>query len=129
MLCACRSKSSVKVQRASECALRLATPTLAAIKGEGLPILDEHPNLSGFQVICESKGQPMKTTTTTRVSKKGTGPRNMTQHVCMEYLNTGAKSVYVAGTFNNWHPQVTEMLKLEDGRWAKELTLTPGTYE
>jgi 1,4-alpha-glucan branching enzyme len=71
----------------------------------------------------------MKTTTTKKISKKGTGPRNMTQHVRMEYLNASAKSVFVAGTFNDWHPQVTEMLKLADGRWAKELTLTPGTYE
>jgi 1,4-alpha-glucan branching enzyme len=94
------------------------------IKGESLPILDEHLDLSECQVICESKGLTMK-----RTGKKATGPRNMTQHVRMEYLNTSAKSVFAAGTFNDWHPQVTEMLKLADGRWAKELTLTPGTYE
>ena len=32
-------------------------------------------------------------------------------------------------TFNDWHPGVTEMMALGDGRWAKELALPPGTYE
>ena len=41
----------------------------------------------------------------------------------------GAKSVCVAGTFNDWHPQVTEMINVGGDRWAKALTLPPGRYE
>lgn len=71
----------------------------------------------------------MKTSTTMKTTKKSTKTGNMTQRVRIEYLNALAKSVFVAGTFNDWHPQVTEMLKIKDDRWAKELTLTPGSYE
>jgi len=51
-----------------------------------------------------------------------------TRLVRLDYVNPHAKSVYVAGSFNEWHPAVTEMINLGDGRWAKELTLDPGTY-
>jgi 1,4-alpha-glucan branching enzyme len=73
----------------------------------------------------------MNTTTTKTIRKKATGPRGMTQIVRIEYLNPQAMSVFVAGTFNAWHPQVTEMLKIKDkdGSWVTELTLLPGTYE
>jgi hypothetical protein len=35
----------------------------------------------------------------------------------------------MAGTFNDWRPEVTPMVLLGDGRWRKELTLPPGVYE
>ena len=41
----------------------------------------------------------------------------------------GARSVCVAGTFNDWHPLVTEMINVGGDRWAKALTLAPGRYE
>ena len=41
----------------------------------------------------------------------------------------GARSVCVAGTFNDWHPLVTEMINVGGDRWAKALTLPPGRYE
>lgn len=47
----------------------------------------------------------------------------------LEYLDEKAKSVCVAGSFNDWHPAVTEMLKADAGRWVKDLTLPSGTYE
>lgn len=48
---------------------------------------------------------------------------------CLEFLHGAAKEVYVAGTFNDWHPTATPMAALGDGRWAKELALPPGRYE
>ena len=49
--------------------------------------------------------------------------------VRLDYLNPRARSVYLAGTFNAWRPNSTEMIHLEFGHWAKELALAPGTYE
>jgi 1,4-alpha-glucan branching enzyme len=49
--------------------------------------------------------------------------------VRFELVNATARSVCIAGTFNDWHPSVTEMIALGEGRWAKELRLVPGTYE
>jgi 1,4-alpha-glucan branching enzyme len=40
-----------------------------------------------------------------------------------------AKTVCLAGTFNDWHPRVSEMLRTEDGLWLKDLSLPAGTYE
>jgi 1,4-alpha-glucan branching enzyme len=49
--------------------------------------------------------------------------------VRLEYVNPAARSVCIAGDFNDWHPQATEMLKVGEGRWVKELALKPGVYQ
>lgn len=49
--------------------------------------------------------------------------------VHLEYRDPRAQSVCVAGSFNDWLPAVSEMLQVSPGRWLKELTLPPGTYE
>ena len=51
------------------------------------------------------------------------------QRVCLELTWPGAQEVAIAGSFNNWHPSVTPMIRLRDGQWAKELSLAPGRYE
>ena len=40
-----------------------------------------------------------------------------------------AKSVLVAGTFNNWDPKRTPMRKEGSGGWKLTLSLSPGRYE
>ncbi len=49
--------------------------------------------------------------------------------VRFELNSVPARSIRIAGTFNNWHPEATDMIDLGDGRWVKELVLHPGTYE
>ncbi len=49
--------------------------------------------------------------------------------VRVEFVNSTAKVVAIAGTFNNWRPQASQMIALGNGRWLKELLLSPGTYE
>lgn len=49
--------------------------------------------------------------------------------VCVEFKHPCASEVRIAGSFNEWHPSVTPMIRLADGKWAKELTLPPGRYE
>lgn len=64
-----------------------------------------------------------KTKTAARETANGNGC------VCFELTNPAAQSVSIAGSFNEWHPTVTPMIALGDGRWRKELTLLPGRYE
>ena len=52
-----------------------------------------------------------------------------TQRVHLEFVAPHAKEVFVAGSFNDWHPSVTPMIPLGNGKWAKELMLAPGRYE
>lgn len=40
-----------------------------------------------------------------------------------------AKSVYVAGTFNEWRPAATPLQPLANGLWTVELELPPGDCE
>ena len=51
------------------------------------------------------------------------------QVIHLELTDPSAHKVCVAGTFNNWNPEAGEMDKMTGGKWAKDLMLTPGTYE
>jgi 1,4-alpha-glucan branching enzyme len=49
--------------------------------------------------------------------------------VRLEFTRPVASTVFVAGTFNEWHPTVTPMIPIAEGRWLKKLRLPPGRYE
>jgi hypothetical protein len=49
--------------------------------------------------------------------------------VSLEFVKPGASSVYVAGTFNSWQPNVTPLKPLSGGRWIGSLDVKPGKYE
>ena len=49
--------------------------------------------------------------------------------VCLEFIHPQAGEVCIAGSFNDWHPSVTPMIRLGEGKWAKDLALPPGRYE
>lgn len=65
-----------------------------------------------------------------RKTKSATGgAANGNGCVCLELTHPTAKAVSIAGSFNDWHPTVTPMIALGEGRWRKEITLPPGRYE
>jgi len=47
----------------------------------------------------------------------------------VEFSHPTAVAVAIAGSFNDWRPEATQMVTLGDGRWIKEVVLPPGTYE
>jgi hypothetical protein len=49
--------------------------------------------------------------------------------VHFELVNTVARKVCLAGSFNNWKPEDGQMARLGDGKWSKDLALAPGIYE
>ena len=49
--------------------------------------------------------------------------------VCLRLTHPTAQQVCIAGSFNDWHPGATPMIRLNEGEWAKELALSPGRYE
>jgi 1,4-alpha-glucan branching enzyme len=51
------------------------------------------------------------------------------QPVRFEFTHPTARTVCVAGTFDNWRPDAKPMHPLGGGRWLKETVLPPGTYE
>jgi 1,4-alpha-glucan branching enzyme len=62
-------------------------------------------------------------------SNKNNGNGSASHRVHLEFTHPHAKTVSLAGTFNDWRPASTPMIALEEGRWAKELALSPGRYE
>ena len=51
------------------------------------------------------------------------------RRIHFEFSSASAESVAIDGTFNNWHPAMTPMVALGQGRWVKDLMLMPGHYE
>ncbi len=49
--------------------------------------------------------------------------------VCLGLTNATAQEVCIAGSFNDWHPGATPIVRQDDGKWAKELALPPVRYE
>jgi 1,4-alpha-glucan branching enzyme len=49
--------------------------------------------------------------------------------VCLEFHCEKARTVCIAGTFNDWSPENATMRDTGAGRWLKELSLAPGQYE
>jgi 1,4-alpha-glucan branching enzyme len=82
---------------------------------------------------CSNRTKRRTALNTNKLKKKPStrpaSPAPQTVLVHFEFKNPAAGEVRVAGTFNDWQPSVTEMLRQDDGRWLKELTLVPGNYE
>ncbi len=64
----------------------------------------------------------------TRTSRQPNG-KAVAQRVHFELAAPHAQSVCIAGSFNDWHPQATPMIAINDGRWAKDLMLPPGEHQ
>lgn len=56
-------------------------------------------------------------------------PTKAARWVRFELVAPDAQSVFLAGTFNDWNAKATRMVRLHDGRWAKELRLPAGRHE
>ncbi|MBI4626076.1 MAG: hypothetical protein HY736_23005 [Verrucomicrobia bacterium] len=70
-----------------------------------------------MSTITAKKSKPTKPTTFWR------------QLVQFEFTAPEARAVCIAGTFNDWRPDVSPMIPLGNGRWAQPLSLALGTYE
>jgi 1,4-alpha-glucan branching enzyme len=71
----------------------------------------------------------MKNNKKRKSNGNGNGNSMPAQVVHVKFSHAIAGAVAIAGTFNDWRPEATPMVSLGDGRWAKELVLSPGTYE
>jgi 1,4-alpha-glucan branching enzyme len=52
-----------------------------------------------------------------------------TSHISLELVKPGAKTVFVAGSFNEWKPERTPLAPLGNGRWGGDLAVKPGRHE
>ena len=54
---------------------------------------------------------------------------SVSSKVRIEFHDDKAQTVFLGGTFHEWRPEATPMIQLGEGRWRKELMLSPGRYE
>jgi 1,4-alpha-glucan branching enzyme len=52
-----------------------------------------------------------------------------TSRILLEFVKPGAKTVCVAGSFNEWQPEQAPLLAVGNGRWVGDLNVNPGRYE
>ena len=71
----------------------------------------------------------MKKTTGRTKAKPSPEAASGSRLIHIEYHDPNAKAVFIAGTFNDWHPGVTEMIARDHGVWVKDIALAPGRYE
>ena len=51
------------------------------------------------------------------------------RRIHLEFSDSNAQQVSIAGTFNDWRPGVSKMTSNGDGKWQTDLLLAPGEYE
>jgi len=76
-------------------------------------------------LLKADKVEAASLTSTTVSSTTKTRPA----HVSLEYVQPQAKAVYVAGSFNQWKPEQTPLVKKGNGRWVGDVAVLPGKYE
>ena len=64
-----------------------------------------------------------------KASAKSANLGSSTRIIRLELKGVSAAKVFVAGSFNDWQPTVSEMQALGDSHWVKELSLPPGRHE
>jgi 1,4-alpha-glucan branching enzyme len=74
------------------------------------------------------KGRSMKNGTKQNANGR-TDVKHESKRIHFEFTSPTAEAVAIAGTFNDWQPNTTPMIALGQGRWAKDLALSPGEYE
>ena len=61
------------------------------------------------------------------MKEHASGPAARPVH--FRFFRNGARSVFVAGSFNGWDPRCLALQTSLDGGWEIDLCLAPGDYE
>jgi len=77
----------------------------------------------------------MKTAKKTKVNSsknsKSTLPKKTPRpnRVFLELVKPGATNVLVAGSFNEWKPEKTPLIRKGSDKWVGDIAVNPGRYE
>ncbi len=94
----------------------------------GLPGKAAAPTLNAKSGGSLSFLKPVKTVL--RVGRPATKPKPTgARAVKIEFYERSARSVFIAGSFNNWKPSEQALEGNAKGKWETTLMLAPGQYE
>jgi len=116
-------------QRPENAGTKSATPARQAAPNGSVPAPVTQPLLTSSKGI--NNPQPSPTSLPAAATKpvapaKASADSRLTH---FELLDTDARTVFLAGSFNQWNPSATPMARSGEGKWVKELSLSPGCYE
>ena len=63
------------------------------------------------------------------MQKSKTRPEIKKRKATFSLHSTGAKEVYLMGSFNNWNQKKHPMHQKDNGRWEKAVIIPPGIHE
>src|SRR5437773_6063664 len=104
---------------------------------------------SGFPKAAAIKPEPKRSDIASLAAARSEGPNIQTQSLDLlptspiktapvsaqlpktrlELLKPEARTVFVAGSFNNWNPTKTPLRRSADGKWVGELSGISGRHE
>src|SRR6185369_375523 len=81
------------------------------------------------KVVEPVKMDSVRADSVEKTAAKPEAPKPKPARVVFELVKPDAKNVYVAGSFNDWKPELAPLTPLGNGRWEGDLTLKPGRHE
>ena len=97
-----------------------------AAKPEAAKALSVKPTAATTEPALIPSSKPVTPVQSPVSLERKSQPKNV---VSLELVKPEAKSVAVAGSFNEWKPEATPLVSLGNGRWKGDLNVKPGKHE
>ncbi len=93
------------------------------------PAAKIHPLLAARRKLDHAKASPASLPAPGSARTKSATASASPHPTHFELMATDACSVFLAGSFNQWNPSATAMIRSGNGKWVADLSLPPGRYE
>ena len=118
-----------KKQRPENAGTKATSPAGQAVPNGSSPTRKVQPLLASRWEINNLRPSPtsLPAATTKPAATAETSAGARLRH--FELVASDARTVFLAGSFNQWNPSATPMIHLAEGKWVADLSLLPGRYE
>jgi hypothetical protein len=123
------SRLKPKKQRHENAGAKLATPAKQAPPNGRLPVPKVQPLLTSRWGISLPQPSPPSQPPSAAQSTEPAEASADSRRTQFELVATDARTVFLAGSFNQWKPSATLMSRSSEGKWVTDLWLPPGRYE
>ena len=125
-----KTTKSTKKNAVKSSAVTPAPTTLPAPKPAVAGVEPVKPLVTKPTTVVPTKPILTKPATTVPVTPVVAAPvLPKSNRISLELVQPDAKTVYVAGSFNEWKPENTPLVRAGNGHWVGDLAITPGRHE
>lgn len=93
------------------------------------PVTKNHPLLAARRKLEHAQPSPASLPHLGAARSESATASASSHLTHFELVATDACSVFLAGSFNQWNPTATAMIRSGNGKWVADLSLPPGRYE